>query len=62
MSEAEQSRDTETSRAVIVRVPVAVHRALRIRVAEEDTSIQQWILTLIEQQLKAGNEKGKPKK
>ena len=48
------SGDTKTSRAVIVRVPVETHRAIRIRVAEEDKSIQQWMSTLIERELGRG--------
>jgi predicted HicB family RNase H-like nuclease len=43
--------DTETSRVVIVRVSPAVHKALRVRVAEEDTSIQKWVEALIEREL-----------
>jgi len=43
--------DTETSRAIIVRLAIATHKALRIRVAEEDTSIQKWVEALIEQEL-----------
>ncbi len=42
---------TKTSRAVIVRVPVETHRAIRIRVAEEDKSMQQWTYALIEREL-----------
>jgi len=43
--------DTETSRTIIVRVTNETHRALRIRVAEEDTSIQRWVEALVEQEL-----------
>ena len=42
---------TETSRTIIVRLKIPTHKALRIRVAEEDTSIQQWVETLIEREL-----------
>ena len=42
---------TNTTRAVIVRVPVETHRAIRIRVAEEDKSMQQWVYALIEREL-----------
>ena len=42
---------TKTSRAVVVRVPVETHRAIRIRVAEEDKSIQEWMSALIEREL-----------
>ena len=43
--------DTETSRVILARVAVATHKALRIRVAEEDTSIQKWVEALIEREL-----------
>lgn len=43
--------DTETSRTIIVRVAASTHRALRIRVAEQDTSIQGWVEGLIEREL-----------
>jgi predicted HicB family RNase H-like nuclease len=43
--------DTETSRTIIVRLAAATHKILRVRVAEEDTSIQKWVETLIEREL-----------
>jgi predicted HicB family RNase H-like nuclease len=43
--------DTETSRTIIVRLSIDTHKALRIRVAEEDTSIQRWVESLIEKTL-----------
>jgi len=43
--------DTETSRTIIVRLSMDTHRALRIRVAEQDTSIQKWVEALIEREL-----------
>jgi hypothetical protein len=43
--------DTPTSRPIIVRLSVATHKALRVRVAEEDTSIQKWVESLIERTL-----------
>ncbi len=46
--------DTETSRTIIVRLSTSTHRALRVRVAEEDTSIQKWVEALIEQELGIG--------
>jgi predicted HicB family RNase H-like nuclease len=45
--------ETETSRTIIVRLKIPTHKALRIRVAEEDTSIQQWVEALIERELGA---------
>ena len=41
----------ETSRQIIIRLAIDTHRALRIRVAEEDTSIQKWVNDLIEREL-----------
>ena len=46
-----ETRNTETSRTIIVRLTPDTHRALRIRVAEQDTSIQKWISALIEKTL-----------
>lgn len=43
--------DTPTSRPIIVRLSHATHKALRVRVAEEDTSIQKWVESLIERTL-----------
>ncbi len=43
-------QDTDTSRAIIVRLSIATHKALRIRVAHDDTSIQKWVEQLIERQ------------
>lgn len=47
----EEIKDTETSRTIIVRLCVRTHKALRIRVASEDTSIQKWVEALIEREL-----------
>ena len=46
-----KDKDTETSRTIIVRLSVDTHKALRIRVAELDTSIQKWVESLIEREL-----------
>ena len=43
--------ETPTSRPIIVRLSTQTHRALRIRVAEDDTSIQKWVEALIEREL-----------
>jgi len=50
--------DTETSRTIIVRLKAPTHKALRIRVAELDTSIQQWVEALVECEL--GLRPGRP--
>jgi len=48
---SEETRDTDTSRTIIVRLKMDTHRALRVRVAQEDTSIQKWVEELIEREL-----------
>jgi hypothetical protein len=53
MSMPEEMRDTDSARTIIVRLTPDTHRALRIKVAEEDTSIQQWVEALIERALGA---------
>lgn len=47
----QQNSASETSRQIIVRLTIDTHRALRVRVAEQDTSIQQWVNDLIEREL-----------
>jgi len=54
MSMPEEMRDTESARTVIVRLTPETHKALRIKVAEEDTSIQKWVEALIERALGIG--------
>ena len=46
-----KDQDADSSRTVIVRISPAAHRALRIKVAEQDTSIQAWLEQLIEREL-----------
>lgn len=48
---ANENSAPETSRQIIVRLSNDTHRALRIRAAEEDTSIQKWVNELIEREL-----------
>jgi predicted HicB family RNase H-like nuclease len=47
----DDTKDTETSRTIIVRLAVETHKTLRIRVASDDTSIQKWVESLIEKEL-----------
>jgi predicted HicB family RNase H-like nuclease len=54
MSMPEEIRDTESARTVIVRLTPGTHKALRIKVAEEDTSIQKWVEALVERELGVG--------
>lgn len=46
-----QEGGAETLRLLSIRVTPSTHRRLRIRVAEEDKSIQQWVESLIEREL-----------
>jgi len=46
-----EMKDTETSRTIIVRLSMDTHKILRVRVAEQDTSIQKWVESLIEREL-----------
>ncbi|MBN1610350.1 MAG: hypothetical protein JW940_27225 [Polyangiaceae bacterium] len=43
--------DNESARLVTIRLSPATHKALRMRVAEDDTTIQQWLETMIERAL-----------
>ena len=47
----DNTAETETARTIIVRLSVGTHKALRIRVAENDTSIQKWVEQLIKHEL-----------
>jgi len=49
--DSEYLKTTESSRTIIVRLSILTHKALRIRTAEEDTSIQKWVEALIEREL-----------
>lgn len=43
--------ETDSTRLLTIRLSPDTHRALRIRVAEEDTSMQKWVVALIEEKL-----------
>lgn len=58
---AQENTGTETSRTIIVRLSMATHKALRIRVAEKDTSIQKWVEALVERELGIGDAKPAPR-
>ncbi len=49
-----ERNEPDTARTIIVRLTPETHKALRIRVAEEDTSIQKWVEALIERTLDVG--------
>jgi len=54
MAKPEEIRDTDSARTIIVRLTPETHKALRVKVAEEDTSIQKWVEELIERELGVG--------
>ena len=49
--------DKAGTRMIHVRLTDEIHRLLRIRVAEEDTHIQDWVSRLIENELKGRKKK-----
>lgn len=51
MRMSEEKNGSGTARTIVIRLSPETHKALRIRVAEEDTSIQKWVETLIERTL-----------
>ena len=56
---AGEARDPQSARTIVVRLSPDTHRALRIRVAEEDTSIQGWVEALVERELGLAGAEGK---
>ena len=43
--------DKREGKMIHVRLPVDIHKRLRIRVAEEDTNIQKWVADLVIKEL-----------
>lgn len=52
-----KKKDVREGQMIHVRLPKDVHKLLRIRVAEQDTRIQDWVAAVVEKELKGG--KGK---
>ena len=50
-------KDTREGRMIHVRIPLEVHRGLRIRVAEEDSTIQDWVAALVENEVRGHSKK-----
>ena len=44
---AKESKDQREGQMIHIRLPKAVHKQLRIRVAEEETTIQAWVAGLV---------------
>jgi plasmid stability protein len=45
------------SRMIHIRLPEEVHKLLRIRVATEDTRMQDWVAAIIERELRRAKER-----
>jgi hypothetical protein len=48
---SKRTEDTHEGRMIHVRLPSEVHKRLRIRTAEMDTSIQDWVAALVIKEL-----------
>jgi predicted HicB family RNase H-like nuclease len=46
-----RGEDTREGRMIHVRLPPEVHKRLRIRTAEMDTSIQEWVAAVVIKEL-----------
>ena len=55
MSRKEEKTKPET-RMVHIRLPEDVHKKVRVRAAESDTTIQDWVLEAIQEYLKPAGE------
>jgi hypothetical protein len=53
-------KDKREGRMIHVRLSEATHKLLRIRTAELDTTIQDWVAALIERELGQKNKGTKP--
>ena len=47
-----KSADEATERMIHIRLTPSMHRLLRMRVADEDANIQDWVAELLEDTLK----------
>jgi len=52
------NNDRRNGRMIHIRLPEEVHKRLRIKVAEEDTTIQDWVAAVVAKALER-QEKGK---
>ena len=44
-------KDSMPGRMIHIRLPEELHKQMRIRVAELDTTIQHWVAALVEKEL-----------
>ena len=59
MSKKNQVDKSGEVRMVHIRLNSDTHRLLRVRTAEEDVTIQDWVTSLIERELEGAGSKGK---
>jgi hypothetical protein len=45
------AKETSNERMIHIRLPEALHKSMRVRVAELDTTIQHWVAALVEKEL-----------
>jgi len=50
--------DPQNQRKIHIRLSEEVHRRLRIRAAELDTTIQEWVAALIDKELSQRKKRG----
>ncbi len=55
MANRKQQNSQEDARLIHIRLKPETHKRLRVRAAEEDVSIQDWVEALIETGLTAPN-------
>jgi len=51
MPKKKQSTSRQAERMIHVRLKNSAHRLLRVRAAEDDVTIQEWVTSLIERAL-----------
>jgi len=51
MPKKKQSTSRQAERMIHVRLKNSTHRLLRVRAAEDDVTIQEWVTSLIERAL-----------
>jgi plasmid stability protein len=51
-----QAKSKPEIRMIHIRLPEEIHKKVRVRAAELDTSIQDWVLEAIREYLKASGE------
>ncbi|MEQ4490369.1 MAG: toxin-antitoxin system HicB family antitoxin [Dehalococcoides mccartyi] len=53
-----QAKSKPEIRMIHIRLPEDIHKKVRVRAAEADVTIQDWVLEAIQEHLKPSGEKG----